>query len=224
MLGRKCVIVGAGEMKVQEMGIQSGLAEKFRLADLVIGVDGGLTYLNKLGLEADYLIGDFDSVSKKDRELIEDRKRRKPEQVLELKPEKDDTDMLAALRLGLELGCSSFDIYAGMGGRLDHTIANIQCLLFLKHQGAVGRLVNDQTEIFVLKDEEVSFDVDTKGLLSLFTLGEKAEGVSIRGMKYPLKKFTMRNDYPIGISNEFIGEECHIEVRHGELLCILQKA
>ena len=51
---------------------------------------------------------------------------------------KDDTDMLAAIRKGLGLGYRQFQIYGGLGGRLDHTIANIQCLLFLHNRGAKG--------------------------------------------------------------------------------------
>ena len=101
----------------------------------MIAVDGGLSYCGILELEPDLLIGDFDSVSEEEKEAIEIIKAQAPEKVIELCPIKDDTDMLAALKLGLEKGYSDFRIYGGTGGRLEHTIANIQCLLFLKEQG-----------------------------------------------------------------------------------------
>ncbi len=75
--------------------------------------------------------------------------------------------------------------------------------------------------ITVIKNEKVSFGKRNKGYLSLFSLGERAEGVTITGMKYPLNYALVTNDYPIGISNEFIGEEGTVEVKNGMLLAIL---
>ena len=75
--------------------------------------------------------------------------------------------------------------------------------------------------IMVLKNESVSFQENLEGYLSLFSLREQAEGVTIKGMKYPLQDYVMTNDFPIGISNEFIGEKAEISVRNGELACIL---
>lgn len=60
-----------------------------------------------------------------------------------------------------------------------------------------------------------------RGYLSLFSLGEKAEGVNIRGMKYELNDATVTNDFPIGISNEFMGQEATVSVRQGQLMGIV---
>jgi len=122
----------------------------------------------------------------------------------------------------LENGYRDFRIYGGTGGRIEHTLANIQCLLYLKKQGATGYLCDANSLIFVMKDEEVRFQVGMEGYLSLFCLGSEAKGVNITGMKYPLQEYTMRNDHPIGISNEFIGEQGIISVRDGELVGVIQ--
>lgn len=211
---KTCIIIGAGDLTV---GTVTRGEE-----DLVIAVDGGLSYCSILGLEPDILIGDFDSVSQQERQAVEVLKEQVPDRVIQLCPEKDDTDMLAALRLGLEWGYRSFKIYGGTGGRLDHTIANIQCLLFLKKQGAQGYLCDGSSMIFVMKDEEVRFQPEMEGYLSLFSLGGEAKGVCIKGMKYPLDHYTMKNDFPIGISNEFIGEQGVVSVEDGELVGIVQ--
>lgn len=210
----KCLIIGAGDLTLGEIQVQEN--------DLVIAVDGGFSYCGVLGVEPDILIGDFDSVSKEEKAAIESLKEQIPERIIELCPEKDDTDMLAALRLGLERGYRSFRIYAGTGGRLEHTIANIQCLLFLKHHDAVGYLMDGTGMIFVMCNEAVHFQKNMEGYLSLFALGKEAKGITIQGMKYPLKDYTMTNDYPIGISNEFIGEEGMVSVEDGELVGIIQ--
>lgn len=209
----RCIIIGAGDLTVGRLARKEG--------DFLIAVDGGLSYCRILEEEPDLLIGDFDSVSEEEARAVETLEKDFPEKVIRLKPEKNDTDMLFALKHGLEQGFREFLIYGGTGGRLEHTFANIQCLLYLKKQGAVGYLMDGNGMILVLKDEAVRFQADLEGYLSLFSLGERAEGVNIRGMKYPLEDYLMTNDFPIGISNEFIGQAAEISVKSGELVCMV---
>ena len=212
----KCIVIGAGDLTLGEIAVGD--------EDYCIAVDGGLGYCGILGVEPDKIIGDFDSVSEGEKKALEQLKAQAPELILELKPEKDDTDMLAALKYGLNLGYRDFRIYAGTGGRFDHTLANIQCLLYLKNHDSTGYLVDGTGMILVLQNEAVHFQKSLEGYLSLFSLGKEAKGVSIQGMKYPLTDYTMTNDFPIGISNEFIGEEAVISVTDGELVCMVQYA
>lgn len=209
----KCIIVGAGDLTMGEITVGE--------EDYCIAVDGGLSYCSILGVEPDMIIGDFDSVSEKEKEAIEVLKEQIPERIIELPVEKDDTDMLAALKHGLELGYRDFRIYAGTGGRFDHTLANIQCLLYLKNHEATGYLVDGTGMMLVLQNESVQFQKSLEGYLSLFSLGKVAKGVTIKGMKYPLNDYTLTNDFPIGISNEFIGEPATISVEDGELVCMI---
>lgn len=209
----KCIIIGAGDLTMGEINVNE--------EDYCIAVDGGLSYCPILNVEPDLILGDFDSVSEQEKEAISALKEQIPERIVELPVEKDDTDMLAALKHGLELGYKDFRIYAGTGGRFDHTLANIQCLLYLKNHGAIGYLVDGTGMMLVMQNESVSFRKELEGYLSLFSLGKEAKGVSIQGMKYPLEGYTMTNDFPIGISNEFIGEEATISVEDGELVCMV---
>lgn len=192
--------------------------------DFVIAVDGGLGYCGILEVEPDLILGDFDSVSEKEAEAIEVLEQKIPDRIVRLPREKDDTDMLAALKEGLARGYRQFRIYAGTGGRFDHTLANIQCLLFLKKNDAVGYLVDGTGMILVLENEAVHFQKNLEGYLSLFSMVEESRGVTIEGMKYPLKDAVVKNDFPIGISNEFIGEEAVISVENGTLVCMLSYA
>lgn len=213
MQDRRCIIVAAGDMTVSEIAVQK--------EDLVIAVDGGLDYCSLLGLEPDLVLGDFDSVGEDRAEQIALWEKQSPERVIRLQCEKDDTDTLMAIKTALEKGCRHFLIYGATGGRLEHTIANIQCLLYLKHHGAVGYLMDGTGMIFVLEDEEVRFKASMEGYLSLFSLGKEAVGVDISGMKYPLTDAVITNDFPIGISNEFAGQEAAVRVRSGQLLGIV---
>ena len=209
----KCILIGAGDLTVSEIKREEG--------DLCIALDGGLGYCDFLQVEPDLIIGDFDSVTDAEGEAVLKIEEEFPEKVIRLKPEKDDTDMLYALKHALGLGYREFRLYGATGGRLDHTLANVQCLLWLKNHGAVGYLMDGNGMILVLKNESVRFQKELEGTLSLFSLGQRAEGVTIRGMKYNLEDASVTNDFPIGISNEFVGEEAEVIVKDGELVLML---
>lgn len=209
----RCIVIGAGDLTVGSINVGED--------DLVIAVDGGLNYCSVLEVEPDLILGDFDSVGEEQKAALLNLQEQIPDRVIALKPEKDDTDMLAALKMGLEFGYTSFLIYAATGGRLEHTIANIQCLLYLKNRDAVGYLMDGNGMIFVLQNEEVKLKNTLEGYLSFFSLGKCAKGVTIEGMKYELNQYTLTNDFPIGISNEFVGKDAVIRVEDGELVCII---
>ena len=212
----RAIVIGAGDLTISVM------PDYKEETDTVIAVDGGLLYCGLLGLEPDVIIGDFDSVDEKLTESIHIIEDKYPEKVLRLKPEKDDTDMLVALKWGLAKGILSFHIYGGTGGRLEHTIANIQCLLYLKNQGAEGYLFDENGMILVIKEETKTFQPSMEGYLSLFSL-EKESVVSIENMRYPLLSYKVPNDYPIGISNEFIlGKNGTVTVHSGAVVIILK--
>lgn len=229
----KCILVCAGELELETIPVEEG--------DFVIAVDGGMDHCAALRIEPDLILGDFDSVGEREREKIaalEGQGRRRPDgvsreegavrhlpggrtSVRRLPREKDDTDTMAALKEGLRLGHSEFCIYGGMGGRFDHALANVQALLFLRNHGARGRLAGSEGEVHVIKNEKIRFGKDVRGILSLFSLVEESRGVTIEGMKYLLDRATVRNDFPIGISNEFIGEGASVTVEDGALACII---
>lgn len=210
----KCVIVGAGEFHVSKIPLQEG--------DLIIAADGGYSYCRRAGVEPDLILGDLDSLDGETGAQVRALGAAHPEKLRVLPVEKDDTDTLAAIKEGLERGYREFWIYAGLGGRLSHTIANIQCLNYLKEHGASGRLMEEEGMVLLIRDETVRFRKERQGYLSLFSLGEQAEGVTIRHMKYELDRATVTDRFPIGVSNEFIGEEGSVTVEHGTLLIILE--
>ena len=208
-----CILIGAGDLTVSEIPIGEN--------DLCIAVDAGYEYCKLLEITPDYILGDFDSIGEKEAENVAQIAKTEEDKVIILPVEKDDTDMLAAIKLGLEKGYQSYRIYGGMGGRVEHTIANIQCLLYLKEHDAVGYLMDGTGMILVAKDEEISFQDSMEGYMSLFSLGDKAV-VSIENMKYPLDECEITNSFPIGISNEFIlGEKGKVTVHKGAVVMIV---
>lgn len=215
----RCILVCAGDLELSDIAV--------REEDLVIAVDGGYMYCSVFGIEPDIVIGDFDSLEEKYVKQIEESYLTEPaaaKRMIRLNPVKDDTDTLAAVKLGLEEGYGEFHLYGAMGGRLEHTIANLQCLLFLKNAGAKAYLWDGSMMATLLQEEAVSFKKEMEGILSVFAIGGIAEGVSEKGLKYALTDAVIKEDFPIGISNEFIGEKAEVSVKKGTLLLIVRWA
>lgn len=209
-----CIIIGAGDLTVGSIPYNPE-------TDYVIAADGGLMYCGVLEIEPDFIIGDFDSVDGEFGEAVKLLQESCPEKVQVLPVEKDDTDMLAAIKHGLALGYRSFRLYGANGGRLEHTIANIQLLKYLKEHDAVGYIMDGNGMILLAQNETVSFRDTMEGFVNVFSLSEKAHGVSIRGLRYELDYVTLTNAMPLGISNEFIGVKSEISVEDGTLLIIV---
>lgn len=200
-----CYIIGAGEM-ADELPVP-------KESDLTIACDGGFRYCEKAGLKVDMIVGDFDSLG-----FLPEH-----EHVVQLNPIKDETDTGWAIGEGIKRGYKEFVIYGGTGGRLSHTIANIQLLTNMAALGCRGILVRKDAWYRVIQNEAVSFDAEQEGYLSVFCLGDKAEGVFEEGLKYRLQDAVLTKENPVGVSNEFIGKESRIEVKNGTLLIVCEK-
>lgn len=203
-----CYIFGAGEFSPCEITLTE--------QDLVIAADGGYDHLTGMGLRADIAMGDFDSV--KSYEIWDDSTCQK----ITYPPEKDDTDMMLAIKHGLSKGFASFAIYGGLGGRLDHTIANIQALTFLASHGAEGILYHKDYVLTVIKNSSYTIPKDISGYVSVFSLSDKSENVTIKGLKYEIEGATLSSHFPLGVSNEAIGKKGNISVEKGTLLILWQ--
>ena len=178
--------------------------------DLVIAADAGYRTCLRLGLTPDLLIGDFDSMEE-------------PADfahILRVPVEKDDTDTFLAAKTGLSRGCTVFHLYGGSGGeRLDHTLANLQMLLWLRDHGAWGYLYDRQFTYTAIQNEEIVIPRQkTWALLSVFCLGEDARGVTETGVQYPLQDAVLTAHFPLGVSNHILAEEARVRVEKGALL------
>jgi len=175
---------------------------------LVIAADGGLAHLERRGLRADLIVGDFDSLG------------RVPEgaNVICHPVEKDDTDMMLAVRTGLERGCRKFLLYGGLGGRLDHAYANLQTLIWLTEHQAQGWLLGGGLAITAIRNGRLEFDAGRKGIISVFCPNGEARGVDLDGLYYPLRDAVLSSSFPLGVSNQFTGKPASVSVREGTLL------
>ena len=197
---KRCFIFAAGTF--------FGLRERPVPGDFVIAADAGYLTCQKARIVPDLLLGDFDSMEQPDFPNIH----RSP-------VEKDDTDTMLAIKTALEQGCDTVYIYGGTGGkRLDHTLANLQALLFLRRRGARGYLYDDDFVWTVIEDESLTVQKTVEwGLFSAFCLGDRAEGVYETGFQYSLEDAVLTAEVPMGVSNHVMEPSACIRVRKGAL-------
>lgn len=226
-----CYIVGAGDFTPRGFAPVPG--------DLVLAADGGYRALYSLGYTPDLLLGDFDSLG--DLPLPPDLP------VLRFPARKDDTDTGLALRHGLDRGFRDFALYGCAGGRVDHLLANLQSMARVSRLGATIRLAAPEYDAWALTGPAPDASAsdasapDASGpaphapdgpaatltlpdrpggtLVSVFCHGDRAEGVTLTGLSYPLDGADLTGDFPLGVSNRRLeGQPATVSVRRGTLL------
>ncbi|MDR2156734.1 MAG: thiamine diphosphokinase [Clostridiales Family XIII bacterium] len=186
--------------------------------DLILCADGGYARAKAENIRPHAIIGDFDSLDGRIGESVE-----KDIQVVRLEKEKDFTDTLECVKYGIARGCGDFVIVGGLGGRFDHTFANIQTLSFLADMGCGARIADGKNRA-VMVTGAIRLDPSPGGRFSVYSYEERSVGVNISGAKYPLTDAVLTQSFPIGVSNEFLGETpVTVSVKRGRLLIILSE-
>lgn len=202
----KCVVFAG-------LPVSQALCRFWQDADLVIAADAGYENARRLDVEPDLLLGDYDSAPCPPQNA----------KTVVLPAEKDDTDTYYAARRAVELGATEAVILGGLGGRLDHTLANLQTLVFLAKSGVRAWLVDEANEVTALLPGEYPIPARPGWYLSIFSAGDAAHGVTLEGLKYPLHEATVSNLFPIGVSNEFAAASATVRFSGGVLYLMLSR-
>ncbi len=204
-----CALVGASpEFNAEHFGAACD-AGAF---DEVIAVDGGLAYVESLDVEPDLVLGDFDSLGYVPR----------GEQVLRFPVRKDASDMELALDAAARRHHHDLRVYGALGGRSDHTLANLQVLAHMSEQGFSVEAIGASEEVaFVTGPGRLDLPVRDEGIVSVFSMSDEACGVTERGLAYEVEDMTLTNRTSRGLSNEFTGTPAAIGVESGTLAIFL---
>jgi len=195
---QRCFLVGAapGALRIAP---QPG--------DFIVAADGGCDHLGCWDIAPDLIVGDMDSI-------IGDL----PSNILNVTvpAEKDDTDLMLAFNEGYRRGFRYFIFTGASGGRMDHSMANLQLLIKAAKLGAIAVMQDEAFSATALVGPG-ELRLRGTGTVSVFAYGEQATGVTIKGMKYNIEQETLHGDTPRGVSNELAGEGS-ITVGQGILL------
>lgn len=182
-----------------------------------VGVDRGTYHLLKKGLKPIRAFGDFDSISKEEKVWLTSQ-----EVVMSSFPaEKDQTDLELAINWAIEQEPDSISIFGATGGRLDHSLMNVQ--LLIKGLGSpIDICLIDKQNIIFMKTPgtyQIEYDPEYQ-YLSFLAFTQKVRQLSITGVKYPLKDATLVFGDSLCISNEIIQNEASYSFNEGTILVI----
>ena len=201
-----CVII-AGSPETNSEFIKRTVTDN----DFVICADKGYLYAKNAGITPDVVVGDFDSFCS---EITDDC------EVISLNPIKDDTDTFHSIDIAIERGYTEFTIFGALGGRIDHSFANISALEYISEKGAKGILLSEKERVEFLPKGEYRYSYKGK-TFSLFPFGCSEVCVTYEGVFYPLDKFRIKSGLSLGISNVFTSDESKINIYDGNAILII---
>ncbi len=183
--------------------------------DYIIAADGGANHLMKMGILPEIVIGDLDSVDENTLfELTSVEVR--IEQYFE---DKNETDIELALRYAVELEPSAILIVGALGGRLDQTLANLSILTDPALSGIDVRLDDGVEEAFFCR-KQAEVHGRSGDIVSLIPWHGSVEGVTTKGLQWPLYGESLYADKSRGISNVMSGEAASVRIQAGLLLVV----
>ena len=190
--------------------------------DCIIGVDKGLEFCYRNHVIPDWILGDFDSISK---EVIDWYRKQQEIPIRQYKPEKDDTDTRLGMELALKLGSDKIFLLGATGGRLDHYMGNLQSLLITARKEKEGWILDEQNAITVRKAGKICIHKEEQfgKYVSFFSMGDEVTGLSLTGFQYPLDGYTLKNSDGIAVSNQLLDDCGIIEFDTGYLMMVLSK-
>ena len=184
--------------------------------DLILCADSAYLTAQKEHITPHIVIGDFDHGQNVHPEMG-------VENIVTVPCEKDDTDTMLCVKYAMEQGADDITILGGIGGRLDHTFANLQTLAFCKSHSIRAHLLAEHDEAFLLSESIRLPKRKEAWYLSVFAYDGACHGVTIKGTKYEVENADLDANFPLGVSNEITADFAEINVKEGRLLIILSK-
>ena len=204
--GARCVIIGGAGIADYDL-----IRSYIRADDYVICCDSGLRHMEGLGVTPSLIVGDFDSHEDPHMDV----------ETITLPVAKDDTDTVYAAKEGMERGYSDFVLLGAVGERFDHSLVNAYMLIMLAQRGCRGTIVDDYSEMELVRAGETACVPDRYPFFSLVALEGPAKGVTIEGAKFCIRDAEIAPSYQYATSNEVVpGTEARITLKEGSLLLI----
>jgi len=178
-------------------------------------VDSGGEICRKAGLLPEYLIGDFDSLRKNDKEWFHSH----GVEIIQYPADKDLTDYQLCLRTAAEKGKKNVIVTGGWGGRFDHAYSNLYSAMWGMEFGVRVLCLADENEslfyVYAGESIEINFKI-TPYAFSLIAL-ESLSVVSVNGAKWNLSYSQINQKHPYAISNKPEKDSIKIDVHNGSI-------
>lgn len=182
-------------------------------SDYIICADGGYNTALRCGLKPHLCIGDMDSV----------RGDINCSDIIKLPCQKDDTDVMHAVKVAESKHASEIILFGVTNGRIDHTFGNLCVLKYLSEKRIKHKIVDENCEIIMAHNEKIHIENKLGALVSVFPFGSYSCTVTYNGMAYPAKSKVLQCNSPVGISNCVNSLHASISVEAGTALIFIYK-
>jgi thiamine pyrophosphokinase len=193
----------------------SGIHRYIDKKTLLIGCDGGASHVISLGFMPHVVIGDFDSLSRKTKHILN----RKKVVCLRYPTDKKHTDSELGLMYAVEHGCREIIITGVRGTSTDHVLGNLFMLARPKYASYDIKIIEGAEEMTLIRDK-IRIEGKKGRLVSLIPIGRDVRGVTTKGLFYPLKNEVLLSGSARGIRNKMTGTSAEITIQKGTLLVI----
>jgi len=184
--------------------------------DYIICSDGGANHAYNMDIVPNYIVGDLDSINKNILEYYKSK-----DVIFEKFPtKKDETDTELCIELSDKLKAKKIHLIGALGGRIDHTIANINLLYYIRKRGIKAKIISEKEEIYIAIEEEIIIDGKVGDTISILPIKSDAKGVTLKNLEYPLEDYNIEFSSPLGISNVMTDINCNIKVNEGSIIII----
>ena len=194
----------------------------------VVCADSGLNTAYHLGIPVHYFMGDFDSVAPEILEAYKNGEVSGSEKCewVRYPREKDYVDTQLVIQWILEKRASEIHILGATGGRLDHFLANVNILMLPLKKKVPAYIADPQNRIRLIDGTlQISREELYGKYLSLLPLTTQVTGVTLQGLKYIIKDYTLEVGIARAISNEMDenSDMARIELKSGVLIVVESK-
>ncbi|WP_156289024.1 thiamine diphosphokinase [Oceanobacillus salinisoli] len=189
--------------------------------DVWIGADRGAFYLAENQIPITYAVGDFDSITDKEKQKIKHHAK-----VYEEHPaEKDETDLELALKKAFKENPATIYLFGVTGGRLDHELVNIQLLYQIQKKGIRGVIIDYLNHIELTFPGEHRISADKRyPYVSFIPFTPEVEGITLTNFYYPLEDKTISWGSTQCISNQLISNYGTFFYRKGILIVVKSRS
>lgn len=208
------ILNGQLDLKAEEI---STIMQK-NLINKIIAVDGGANKAEKLNLLPDLIIGDLDSITTKNLNFFQE----KNVEIIKFPVEKDQTDSEIAVDYCYKNGIDELYLTAGLGGRIDQELANLNLLEYIYNLNLKAKIISKNLEIALIGVQK-RFKNKKGYRLSLIPQSKKILKLEIKGCKYNLNGLDIERSQSRGISNKIESDWAEIKIAQGLLFYVLEK-
>ena len=205
-----CALVGAVDFNAEDFKAR----QQAGAFDFIIAVDAGFAFLEELGVKPDIAVGDFDSLG-----YVPKCKR-----VSRYPAKKDKSDMELAMEKAVDWKHDDLVIYGALGGRLDHTVANLQLFAKFSERDATVTAIADTYAVRLLTGPDV-FELPPLGRAPCPCSRPTTWRAASSGAAWRTRSTTsLSNRTSRGLSNELVDEEATVAVEEGHAVRVLSFA